>query len=291
MKDNCLGHKVVECQKSTQCYDPSEIISRETEYPEPVAIDAQRIYDSCGDKDCLADMRVYFTAENQAIINSAISVRVKKAEVINVIIDVEPVPFHRGYFSIDLTYFFEITLDVLTSPGGVPITLSGLAIFNKRCLLFGSEGRVKVFSSTANYRDYDEQDPMTRNLPKVKVQVASPVVLGAKLKEKCGHCPPPRVVPNSVINYFGEEIVEEHLKAVFVTIGIFSIVQIERPVQILVPSYNYSVPEKSCSHNNDNPCDMFNQIDFPANEFFPPESSELNAVNPFNIGEFGCGCR
>ena len=35
---------------------------------EAVCIDTARVYDSCADKDCLADVRVYFTEEVQNII-------------------------------------------------------------------------------------------------------------------------------------------------------------------------------------------------------------------------------
>ena len=31
-------------------------------FKEAVCIDASRVYDSCGDKDCLEDLRVYFFA-------------------------------------------------------------------------------------------------------------------------------------------------------------------------------------------------------------------------------------
>ena len=41
------------------------------EFKEAVCIDAARIYDSCGDKDCLADLRVYFTDVTQPIIDTA----------------------------------------------------------------------------------------------------------------------------------------------------------------------------------------------------------------------------
>ena len=33
-------------------------------FNETVCIDAQRVYDSCGDKDCLEDLEVYFTPPN-----------------------------------------------------------------------------------------------------------------------------------------------------------------------------------------------------------------------------------
>lgn len=44
-------------------------------------IDADRVYDSCGDKDCLSEMRVFFTEANQSVINSAVSVRIREANI------------------------------------------------------------------------------------------------------------------------------------------------------------------------------------------------------------------
>jgi hypothetical protein len=70
--------------------------------------------------------------------------------------------------------------------------------------------------------------------------------------------------------------------AVYVTIGIFTIVQIERNVQVLIPAYDFCIPEKECVTTSDNPCEMFNRLEFPTNEFFPPNVSE--------IGEEGTGC-
>ena len=35
---------------------------------DPVCVDLPRIYDSCGAKDCLRDLTVFFTAEDQAVV-------------------------------------------------------------------------------------------------------------------------------------------------------------------------------------------------------------------------------
>ena len=61
-------------------------------FKEAVCIDTGRIYDSCSDKDCLEDLRVYFTECNQRIVDQAVSVRSRRADVITVYIDIEPVP-------------------------------------------------------------------------------------------------------------------------------------------------------------------------------------------------------
>ncbi|MGN0452333.1 MAG: hypothetical protein ACI4GZ_00860, partial [Ruminococcus sp.] len=78
--------------------------------PQSVCIDALRVYDSCSDKDCLDDLRVYFTESAQCVIDTAQSVRIKDAEVLCVLTDLEAVPFHKGFYSVDMTFFFEICL-------------------------------------------------------------------------------------------------------------------------------------------------------------------------------------
>ena len=101
-------------------------------FKEAVCIDAGRVYDSCCDRDCLEDLRVYFTSADQALVSRAISVRTRSAEVLNVYIDVEPVSFNRGYFSCDLTFFFLVELDLFLSPHAAPSVVRGIAYFNKK---------------------------------------------------------------------------------------------------------------------------------------------------------------
>ena len=82
---------------------------------ESICIDAQRIYDSCGDKDCLSDLRVYFTEQSQSVIDGAVSVRIKSADVITVYSTLEQVPFHRGFYSVDMTFFFDVAIEAFMS--------------------------------------------------------------------------------------------------------------------------------------------------------------------------------
>ena len=81
-------------------------------FKEAVCIDAGRVYDSCCDRDCLEDLRIYFTECGQSVVENAISVRSRKVELITAYVDVEPVPFNKGYYSVDMTFFFEVTVDV-----------------------------------------------------------------------------------------------------------------------------------------------------------------------------------
>ena len=58
-------------------------------------------------------------------------------------------------------------------------------------------------------------------------------------------------------------------------IGLFIIVQIVRNVQMLIPAYDFCIPEKECVTSSDNPCELFRRIEFPTNEFFPPRATDL----------------
>ena len=66
-------------------------------------------------------------------------------------------------------------------------------------------------------------------------------------------------------------------KLVVVTLGIFSIVQLIRNVQMLMPVYDYCMPNKECTPTSENPCDLFHKMSFPVNEFFPPSSLDRPA--------------
>lgn len=44
---------------------------------ESVCIDAYRVYDSCGDKNCLEDLPVFFTQPSQIIIDKANNIRIR----------------------------------------------------------------------------------------------------------------------------------------------------------------------------------------------------------------------
>ena len=242
---------------------------------DPVCIDVDRVFDSCSDKDCLKDLRVYFTDYDQQLIDSAVNVRIKDTDVITVFVDIEPVPFHRGFYSIDMTIFFNICLDVFVTPGSTPQTINGMSVYSKKAILYGSEGSVRTFSSELSCDEFDTQKPMKRNLPKASVQIARPIALSAAIKHNCSVCPIPCKVPSCVCECVGGELSCTGTNSVFVTVGLFSIVQLKRNVQILVPSYEYCVPEKSCVSSSDNPCEMFSRLDFPTNEFFPPNVCDL----------------
>lgn len=260
---------------------------------EAVCIDTNRVYDSCADKDCLEDLRVYFTSSAQCIIDKATNVRCRGSEVLNAIIEVERVPFNRGFYSVDITYFFKVCLDVFCGHSNPPTIVEGLTSFSKKCILYGSEGNVKVFSSEFVNCDLDNQIGMTNTNPKAKVQTVDPICLEAKLckiHECCDSACKPARLPACVCRCFDGDFDDcdcDYEKAVTVTLGIFTIVQLERDVQMLIPAYDFCIPSKECSCETDNPCDAFRKIQFPVDEFFPPKEGCLK--DGF-AGNCGCGC-
>lgn len=244
-------------------------------FKEAVCIDAGRIYDSCSDKDCVDGLPVYFSDLVQPVIDQSTSVKCKKVEIINVLIDVESVPFNKGFYAVDMTFFFNVQLDAYTTPLAPPVSCEGISIFNKKVILYGSEGGVKVFSSTDPRGEYAPSAPATY-MPKASVQCVDPMCLNCKLVDARCECTPIIAIPLSVRNrYEGEFIGVVPLKRVIITLGLFSIVKLEREVQMLIPAYDFCVPDKECVSTADDPCELFKRVKFPTDEFFPPRLTDL----------------
>ena len=75
-----------------------------------VSVNTRKIFDSCRDKDCVDDLRVYPTACSQSYIENALSLRAKNAELLYVNVKVAPVAFNRGYYTVDAVSYTHLTL-------------------------------------------------------------------------------------------------------------------------------------------------------------------------------------
>lgn len=139
---------------------------------EAVCIHTKKIYDSCKDKDCIEDLRFYPTQSSQAAIERAVSIKAGKAELLYVYIDVEPVGFNRGFYTVDVRYFYRVTADAFVGAAR-PVEVSGLCVFDKRVILFGSEGTAKIFSSQTSLDGLDEQHIRQSNMPTAVVEVTA----------------------------------------------------------------------------------------------------------------------
>lgn len=236
---------------------------------EAVCINTRKIFDSCKDKDCVDDLRVFPTVSSQSYIENALSIRPKRAELLYVDVSVEPVSFNRGYYTVDCTYFYLITGE--TFPAGKLCT--GLAVFDKRVMLFGSLGSVKSYSSDSVLPVADIGD-----LPVAVVNSVDPICLHCKLVDS--ECLMPteleqRSIPDFITTAFGESLVlTDTARRWFATVGQFSIIRLERDTQLLIPAYDYCLPDKECpgTITEDDPCTLFSRIRFPVEEFFPPDT-------------------
>ena len=251
-------------------------VSDERRIREAVCIHTKKIFDSCKDKDCIEDLRVYPTRGCQEVIDRAVSVKAGCAELLYAYIDVEPVTFNRGFYTVDVRYFYRITAAAFVGAAR-PVEITGLAVFDKRVILFGSEGSAKVFTSTGKNCGSDIQGLPATTAPTAVVESVDPIILGMKLVEvcQCHHHDNCCEIPPAVCACFPEELVTGgDVHRLFVTLGQFSIIRLERDTQLLMPAYDYCMPEKDCDCGCDcrqeDPCELFRKVQFPVGEFFPP---------------------
>ena len=99
-----------------------------------LSIHTHKITDSCRDKDCIEDLRVYLTTSSQDILDTSVSAKVRCADLLYTYIDVEPVAFDRNHYCIDLTFYYRILADATVGVNR-PVALQGLAMFSKRAVL------------------------------------------------------------------------------------------------------------------------------------------------------------
>ena len=251
---------------------------------EAVCIHTRKVYDSCREKECLKDLRVYLTASSQAILENTINVKPKAAELLWTYIDVEPITYNRGFFTVDVRYFYKVTLDAFCGVGR-PKTICGLAIYDKRTVLFGSEGSARIFSSDYVGGAPDIQNLERTNLPVAVVEVVDPVVLGSKVLDSNCDCAVTDV-PADICGCFDDDLViTNEGRQLFVTLGQFSIIKLERDIQLLMPAYDFCMPDKECAGSTDDPCALFQNFKVPVDEFFPPREGELSQTQ-----NGGCGC-
>ena len=243
---------------------------------EAVCVHTDKISDSCLAKDCIEDLQVYLTVPSQQALDCAVSAKARYVELLHVGVHVETVPYSTGYYTVDLTFYYRVIADA-SAAGGRPTTVTGLAIFSKRLVMFGGETSARSFSSRSGVSCLCKQAIQAGNVPEAIVEVVDPMILGSRVQEVCAcNCctsDTPQI-PQGILDCFEEELVlGGECKRLLVTVGQFSIARLERSTQLLIPSFDYCIPSKSCPNvsgaADENPCEVFSQIDFPMDAFFP----------------------
>jgi hypothetical protein len=121
-----------------------------------------------------------------------------------------------------------------------------------------------------------------------QLETLDPLILSAKIVEpgcSCGCFCELTEVPESIGSVFGDDIIlDPNAKKLYVTLGQFSIIRLERDIQLLMPAYDICMPAKECSCGDssepEDPCDMFERFEFPVEDFFPTGTSSRVPPNP-----------
>ena len=149
-----------------------------------VCIHTDQILDSCMDKDCVEDLRVYLTRESQAALDRSTGAKTRCAELLFARVEVEPLAYKRGHYAVER--------------------------------------------------------------------------------------------PPAIAEALGEELVlTGGTRRLYVTVGQFSTVRLERGAQLAVQSGGYCMPTRECCDDEgceEDPCELFSRVDFPVRAFYPEGS-------------------
>ena len=264
---------------------------------ETVCIDTNRVLDSCRDKDCYEDVLVFLSDLGQEIIEHTASVRAKGAKILWTYVGVDPVRFNQGFYQVTVRFYIKVDLEACMGIGRNQ-EFCGIAVAEKRVVLFGSVGNVSIYRSDPSIGpcDLGNAENYSTNVPTAVVEVVDPVLLSVRVAEptcNCCTCCCCNEIPAGVASSIPGTLNDDgDGNKLLVTLGIFSVIRIERPAQYLISATDYSVPDKECTGNEQgDPCSLFRQMAFPVNEFSPPVLTERGGeVASGNGNGCGCGC-
>jgi len=264
------------------CCDPQDL-------RQAMSIHTRKITDACRDKDCIEDLRVYLTAGSQNTLDCAAGARVRCADLVYAYIDVEPVAFDRNHYCVDVTFYYRILADAIVGAAR-PAPLTGLAVFSKRVVLCGEDSHTHVYTSDTRLGQPDGVTAYAANRPYAVVEVLDPMVLASKVKEVCDcNCDNALVqIPGCVKALYDEElVVSGEKRRLFVTLGQFYVIRLERDAQLVVPVLDCAVPSRECCDaggSTEDPCEMFSRIPFPTGQFCPTGCSDACSPAPDACG-------
>ena len=273
---------------------------------ECVVFDTDQVFDSCRDRDCFEDVRVWLDELGQSIIEHTNQVRTRSAVICGSSISVEPVQLSRGFYRITVRYYVKLELEACLTGGcacgqgsGFGPRLqcfSGIAAVEKSVVLYGGEGIVHVFRSNEAGDGFCQKPccgEMGSNLPTAVVETVDPVILGTRVVEPAAVCccclcaDIPATVSESVGN-----LCEEGSRYLAISLGFFSVIRLERPGQFIVNAIEYSVHDKECMPVDDgSPCEAFRRMAFPFEEFVPGKAAPAVCERGDHAGDAGCGCK
>jgi len=242
------------------------------------SIIAHKIYDSCRQQDCLtaheigparAAEDVYIDGEKieegEIIVppKDAVSVTIDDLVIKKIIIvDKKPSPFKKGFWDISVRYEFEYVLTFRKSDGDTILCVKAKSTHNKRVTLFGSTGDELVTGT--DLLKHVGEGLVFKAEPFIWVE-GKAVALAAEIRH--------------------EHHRHEHHRSrdVEVTIGLFTIIELFRIVNLRVESRGFNIPRECDKIDPTNPCEFFDALDFPMDIFAPPQRHEFVAGLSGNI--------
>lgn len=263
---------------------PGGTVGRET-----CCIETGRIYDSCRDRDCFEHVRVRLTDFGNEMICRGGSIRAKDAYIAWTYIGVDPVRFNRGFYTVNIRFFIKLLFEACTG-GSRPQEFEGIAAIDKKAVLYGGDSNVSVFrSDPADFGTcpHPSVSECEHRVPTVVVEAVDPVILSADVL----HAPTCPVIccegeiPQALLAEFPGPLSDaDGDRFLTVSLGLFSVIRLIRPAQLLVSASEYTVPDKECSAPNElTPCSVFRKMAFPVEEFNPPAPREA-------LPDHHCGC-
>ena len=264
---------------------------------ETVCIEANRVLDSCRDRDCYENVQVFLTAFGNEIIERTGNIRVTSSCITWSSISVDPIAFNKGFYSVNLRLYIRITFEACLAPGRIQ-EFDGVTVIDKNVVLFGGESNLNVFKSngTSGFCEMPtDVCCMDGNIPTAVVEAVDPIILNAKIIEKkhehdCFCCCNCCDIPDGVTRNINGSLCDDGQRILVVSIGLFSVVRIVRPAQFIIQATEYTVPDKEClSHTEENPCDLFKCMAFPTHEFGSGTATVPRQMKHEDIK--GCGCK
>ncbi len=267
-----------------------------------VCVETNRILDSCRDRDCYENVKVFLTDVGQEIIEHTTQVRVKDACIAWTYIGIDPVRFNRGFYTVHIRFYVKLIFEACVCAGRSQ-EFDGIAVLEKQVVLFGGDSSVSIFRSSSDGSAFcAEPEPCykERSVPTAVVEAVEPIVLNVRVLEPtcrepvcccCCACD----VPHSIAGCLSGPICgcgcgngndgDGDGRRLVVSLGIFSLVRLVRPAQYLINAAEFIIPDKECvSATPDDPCELFRSMAFPVSEFSP-------SPMPLPTGDRkGCGC-
>ena len=245
-----------------------------------------KIYDICRQQDCLdfdaigPARAAEETAIGQEIIcegdivippHDAASVSMEELHIKRImIVDKRPSCFRKGYWDVELKYVMGYCLVFRGADAKVKHRVKAFSIFNRKVTLFGSEG-CDLFVST----DLFGRDGMFEAMPFIMAEGKAMALSASILYEHgrgCHGCSDEHELEG-----------RRRSKGVEVVIGLFSIVKLFRLVDLAVESRGFTIPDECEDICPLDPCEFFDNLDFPMDLFAPPQKPEFFAGLSSNI--------